>query len=210
MNNSEAVIIRAYNLGDYVVPDDVYGGVCVDIGSNVGSFVEQVRHKFKLIHYYEPYQPCFYMCSLKLRMYGHIMGYNEAVLDKKNPSVELVAHHNNDSGSIAVITQAINQDWDKKVIGKVESVDLPTVLERAGGAVDYLKCDVETSEYYIFLGKSLTAIKYIAAELHWQMGEIKYNNLMSHITKSHSVIIGDPTYKPGINNELLFKNKALL
>ena len=35
------VQIREHNLGNYIIPEDVIGGKCVDIGSNVGSFFSE-------------------------------------------------------------------------------------------------------------------------------------------------------------------------
>lgn len=209
------VKIREHNLGNYVIPEDVMGGVCVDIGSNVGSFFSEYHNFFSKIHYYEPYKPCYEVCKSKQKKYDNVMGFNEAVLDKKNNFVEIVSHYDNDSGSNAINTEVINSDWNiDSSVGISSSVDLEIVLSRVGGNIDYLKCDCETSEYYIFYGKDLKNIKYIALELHWQMGEKKYYEVLDHILKTHDLIScypGDTTYigHLGGNKELLFKRKNL-
>lgn len=35
--------IKNYNLGNYIVPDDTKGGVCLEIGANVGSFTKNTK-----------------------------------------------------------------------------------------------------------------------------------------------------------------------
>lgn len=209
------VKIRQHNLGNYEIPEDVIGGVCVDIGSNVGSFFNEYSDLFSKVHYYEPYTPCYKICLDKQKKHNNVIGFNEAVLDKVSSFVEIVSHSDNDSGSNAINTESINSDWNiDSSIGISSSVDLETVLDRVGGNVDYLKCDCETSEYYVFYGKDLKNINYIALELHWQMGEKKYYEVLNHILKTHDLISccpGDTTYIGhwGGNKELLFKRKDL-
>src|SRR5258706_14905011 len=49
----EDVRISPHTLGRYVVPEAARGGVCVDVGANVGSFVDAYRAFFGQILYYE-------------------------------------------------------------------------------------------------------------------------------------------------------------
>lgn len=206
---TKTINIPSHNLGGYPVPEDVLGGVCVDIGSNVGSFLQTYSNSFSKIHFYEPYKPCYEVCLNKSKQYEHITGFNEAVLDKKNKSVEILHHFNCDAGSNAIKGESINEHWDlNDPIGTCPSVDLETILERVGGKIDYLKCDCETSEYYIFLDKDLQNIKYIALELHWQMGEKKFYDVLNHIRKTHDIITSvNPIHRVECNWELFFKRK---
>jgi FkbM family methyltransferase len=202
--------IPAHNLGGYQVPESVKDGICVDIGSNIGCFFEKFSNIFSKIHFYEPYKDCYAVCLDKSKNHSNIIGFNEAVLDKKRESVEVLHHFNHDAGSNAIKSESINEHWDANdIIGTCPSVDLETVLERVGGKIDYLKCDCETSEYYVFVGKDLTNIGYIALELHWQMGEQKFFETLNHILKTHNLISGNPFYAIECNHELFFQNKNL-
>tara|TARA_E500000318_G_C3561662_1_gene213723 strand:- start:1866 stop:2531 length:666 start_codon:yes stop_codon:yes gene_type:complete len=208
------VIIRESNLGYYNIPNDVKDGICVDIGSNVGSFFSTYHNFFSKIHFYEPFRDCYQICLEKSKKYNNVSGFNEAVLDQVKDSVSVIGHQDNDSGSNAIKYNTTNSDWNDEEIGSCPSVDLETVLSRVGGSIDYLKCDCETSEYNVFYGKDLSDIKYIAMELHWQMGEEKYYNVLNHILKTHNLVScnpGDTKYIGhwGGNKELFFKNKNL-
>jgi FkbM family methyltransferase len=188
-----------------MVPEEVKNGICVDIGANVGNFFKKYKNYFSLIHFYEPYKECFDICNQE--EHTNILGFNEAVIDKIG-FVELVSHINNESGSNAIKGDNINEEWTSTIVqDKVKSVDLETVLSRVGGKINYLKCDAETSEYSIFLNKELKNIEYIALEIHHQMGQIKYDELLNFISQTHELYSGDKTYLAGSNKELLFKRK---
>ena len=58
--------------------------------------------------------------------------------------------------------------------------------------------DCENSEYEILLGKDLSKIDYMAMELHWQMGESKYNELVEYL-KIYFSINGDISFKKDRN-----------
>ena len=66
------VTIRDFNLGSYYVPSDVKGGICVDIGANVGSFMSTFGSDFSQVFlcdaqpfflYLEIVSPCFRLWS---------------------------------------------------------------------------------------------------------------------------------------------------
>ena len=201
--------IRKHNLGHYAVPEEVRDGVCVDIGANVGSFTNKYSTHFSVIHFYEPFSECYRICHDKFKNMKNVVGFNEGVFSHKT-SHYLVSHLNKDSGSSALSTEIIkNTGWNpEEVIQEVKCVDLETVLERAGGQVDFLKCDCETSEYYIFNKKDLRNINYIAIELHHQMGPEKFSELTSHIKKTHDLVSSrSDTHTVGRNIECMYKRR---
>jgi len=191
------------NYGNYKIPDNIKNGFCVDIGANVGNFFKKYQNFFSLIHYYEPYLPCYKICNNF--NYNNVFGYNEAVADKDGKTF-ITNHSNNHCGSNAIVDAPINNDWTKNNIQEIKTVSLETVMERINNQIDYLKCDAETSEYLIFLNKDISKIKYIGLELHWQMGEEKYNNLLNHILITHDSR-DDLGYTSDVNKECLFFNK---
>lgn len=199
--------IPEYNLGAYTIPDECTKNICVDIGANIGCFTLQQADYFNVVHYYEPFEECYNIVSKKVEELKNVTGWREAVYFEDDVIISIVAHENLDAGSNAIKTDAVNEAWSEE-IGTVKTVSLPTILERAGGHIDYLKVDCETSEYYFLIDKDLSKIDYIGMELHWQMGKEKYDYLLEHIAKTHSSA-GDCSWTWGINKEVLFKLKSL-
>jgi FkbM family methyltransferase len=207
---SPSISIPSHNLGDYTVPQDAHGGICVDIGANVGSFLAAHADKFDKVHFYEPYPPCYERCLEQARhSSAFIVGFNEAASDKDRAEVKLVAHANHDAGSSALQNAAINHHWGSEQIATCPSVSLETILLRVGGFIDFLKCDAETSEYDIFVEKDLSAIRYIALELHWQMGEQRWGELLNWLLFSHELQGAMPVYQQERNYELFFVRRSV-
>lgn len=202
--------INPHNLGHYRVPKETFGGVCIDIGCNVGNFTEKHIDHFKKFYCYEPFKGCFDVCYDKFKNYEHVSLYNLAVYSHSNVIMDLLSHHNNDSGSSAVSSDILNDEWEKtNVIQSVNTISLPDILKGIKDwNISYLKSDCETSEYHIFLNQDLSRIEFIGMEIHWQMGESKQNELMNYILKTHNLIDGTMEYIP-MNKEILFQRKQL-
>ena len=81
------------------------------------------------------------------------------------------------------------------------------MLERVGGQIDFLKCDCETSEYFIFNKKDLSKINYLAIELHHQLGPEKISELTNHIRRTHDLVYRSDSYTRGTNSECMYKRK---
>ena len=200
-------ITQDNHLGNYIIPEECNKNVCVDVGANTGNFtVLQIRN-FNVIHFYEPFKPCFETIIKRIGDEKKVQGYNEAVYREDNLKIPMIAHQNMDAGSNALKTDAINNDWEQ-ILEDVSTVSLETILKRVGGFINYLKIDCETSEYYFLLGKDLKFIDYIGIELHWQMGKEKYDELINYIQRTHhsNDIL---TWEYNTNREVLFKNKNL-
>lgn len=201
--NINGIIYKAHNLGKYIVPKKSFLGVCVDIGSNVGSFLSIYGNKFKKVQFYEPLPICFEICKKKA---PYADGFNEAVYNIPNIKMNMLVHYSKDCGSCALETDSINSDWINEIVSSVQTVDFPTVLKRAGGKIDYLKMDCETGEYHFLINNSLDDVTYIGMELHCQMGEKKWYELIRHIENTH-IIYGEKKYCKDENRELLCLNK---
>lgn len=200
------VIIRSYNLGYYNIPSDCKKDICIDIGANVGSFILSQQSNFKTIHYYEAFEDCYNLIKGRVKEFNNVLGWNEAVYNKDGETVSIMSHYTLDAGSNAIKTDSINEDWQKdwrEEIGSVKTVSFNTVLERAGGHIDYLKVDCETSEYYFLIGQDLSCIDYIGIELHCQLGKTRYDELISHILKTHTTT-DYYEWEHGSNKEVLF------
>lgn len=199
--------ISNHNLGRYLIPDNCDRKICVDVGSNVGSFIESNLSRFDEFHYYEPYKPCYDIISKKFDHMQNVKGWNEAVYSEDGLLMSLVSHFNSHSGSNALKTDSVNSHW-KEVIQSTTTVSLPTILRRAQGRISYLKIDCETSEYHFLMDHDLKQIDYIGLEIHWQMGKEKFDNLIKHIELTHSLVnITDTAWREETNLELLYAIK---
>ena len=198
------MIINEMNLGNYIVPDDARNGVCLEIGSNVGNFFTKYKNFFKLIHYYEPVSDTFEISKSKSCLSNNIVGFNEAAFSSTGESIEMVTHFNNESGSCSI--RDGKQDWTSNVISVVNSVSIETCIDRMSQqshtpTIDYLKMDCECCEYYFLMNKDLSNIKYIGMEIHGQLGEKNWYDLLNHISKTHS-ISGNTQYRSDNNSEI--------
>jgi FkbM family methyltransferase len=199
--------IPEHNLGSYDIPSDCSRNYCVDIGANIGDFTVSQAGNFSTVHFYEPFAPCFDRVKSRAKELKNVVGFKQAVYSEDGQKLPLIAHLNHDAGSTALKTDVINEDWVDE-LDLVETVALPTILQRIGGHINYLKVDCETSEYHLLNKQQLHNIDYIGIELHWQIGEQRYNELLNWIAQTHNCI-GDCSWSSGINKAVLFKNISL-
>jgi FkbM family methyltransferase len=196
------------NLGYYTVPHETTGGVCVDVGCNLGDFTDKYKKHFKKIYFIEPQKQLFDNLITRFELDENIYGFNLAAWSISDIELELVGHSNNDHGSVGVKSELLNSDWGDNVVNKVKSVDINTLFGKINEKyIDYMKIDCENSEYEFLLNKDLSNIGYIGIELHNQMGIGKYTSLIDWIQVTHELVNGDLTYKVNWNNEVFFKNK---
>lgn len=207
MGDDVAIHIPPANLGNYEIPASCRDGMCVDVGANVGDFTALAAARFRRVQYYEPYRPCFERVHARMEGQPHVTGYQEAVYAQAGVQVALAAHFNRDAGSLAVRSDLLNADWDVDV-GTARTVDFPLLLARAGGRIDYLKCDCETSEYALLMGRDLSAVGFIGLELHWQMGASRFSRLLEHISRTHDTDRW-PRWAEEGNVELLFRPRRV-
>jgi FkbM family methyltransferase len=207
--------INIYELGNYYIPDSVKNGKCVDIGANCGTFTLRYALFFKTIHFYEPISELFNLIKERTANYNNVLGFNEAVLDKDGQKVSIYLHSNNDSGSSAIksdiMTDSYRNDWTDTIVQKdVKTVSLETILSRIGDEVDYMKIDCETSEYLLLINKDLSKIKHLCIEVHTQLGESKWNELITHILLYfNNPNNQDLSYDSTRNKEFYFINKSI-
>jgi FkbM family methyltransferase len=200
------------HLGNYHVPERCRDGICVDIGGNTGQFSLKYANFFKKIHIYEPQKECQEIISKNIKNVSNITLYNEAVYNVSNFHVNLMSHHNLDSGSVAVQSDLIVvKEWTQNIVDeKCRTISLEDVIDRVGGCVDYMKIDCETSEYNFLINKDLSKIKYIGIELHWQLGKENFDNLVNHILKYFdNPFNSNLDYPNGTNIEVFFESKKI-
>ena len=194
------------NLGNYVVPMETENGICVDVGCNLGDFTAKHANHFQKIYFVEPQINLFVNLKKRFSNDENIIGLNNAVWSDSGLKVNLVSHPNDDCGSVAVNGDFINSDWTKNIVNEAITISLEDLLNNIPyKIIDYLKIDCETSEYPFIFGKDISMFKYIGIEIHAQLGEIRYVDLLQWIKKTHILINGDDSYNEKYNKELLFK-----
>lgn len=205
--------INISHLGDYYVPAECKGGICVDIGANCGTFSIKYSNFFSKIHYYEPIEQLFNLIQGRVKEYKNIIGFNEAVYSESDSKVSIYLHKNNDSGSSAIksaiMTDTYKDTWSDTIIQKdINTVSLEKIFERLDShVIDYMKVDCETSEYFLFINKDLSKIKHLGIEIHRQMGKERWNELMTHILKYFDNPLKLNLEYDNNNKELYFRNK---
>jgi FkbM family methyltransferase len=196
------------NLGNYQVPDETKNGICVDVGSNLGDFTNRYLNHFGKILFIEPQISLFKNIENRFKDNKHVIGLNNAVWEASNIDLELVWHDNSDFGSVGVKGDFINDHWTNKIVNTVKSISFEDLFKELNCEfIDYIKIDCETSEYPFLYGKDLNKIKYIGIELHFQLGENRYNDLLNWIKKTHILVSGNDSYEYNNNKEVLYKLK---
>lgn len=196
-------------IGNYKIPifkqKDI---LAVDIGCNTGNFIKKYRSIFDTIYFYEINKNLFDYVSNIYKDDDKIIGFNKGVDDSKKES-KLLIHKSKDAGSTALDNDNIVvKEWNEKFSYTIECIDLYTVIETAGGYINYMKMDCETSEYNILMNKNLSNIEFLAIEIHWQLGRENWNRLLSHIYKYFNDYKDQNTeYPDGFNKELHFISK---
>ena len=181
----------------------------VDIGSHIGGFIDRYKDNFDTIHYYEMNPVAFSKIEEKYSSFDNLVGYNQAVSDYEGLA-DILYHPNDDAGSLCISNDyEVSNQWEEK-IGSVETITFETVLERVGGTIHYLKMDCETSEYSILMNQNLDNVYFIAMELHCQLGEKNWNDLLKYILKYFDTYDGKDLKFDGNNKELHFINRKHL
>lgn len=185
--------------------------IAVDIGSHIGGFINRYKDNFDIIHYYEMNPVAYSKIQEKYSQYNNIIGYNQAVSNYEGLA-DILYHPNDDAGSLCISNNYIDDShnqWDEK-IGSVKTITFEKVLERVGGKIHYLKMDCETSEYSILMNQNLDNVYFLAMELHCQLGEKNWNDLLEYILQYFDSYDGRDLKYNGWNKELHFVNKKYL
>lgn len=199
-----------YNYGHYIVPENIKDGVAVDIGANNGFFIEKYKNFFNKICAYEAN---FFLCEKlkeKFQNNDNIEIYNNAVSNNSGEILKLVKYKwSNTNGCFAILKNETIKEWDaNEVVCETISINIEDILKKFSNKIDFIKIDCETSEYDFLINKDLKSIKYIALELHCQLGKEKYTELYNFILKTHKAD-QELNYRDGEHQEILFSNLAL-
>jgi FkbM family methyltransferase len=191
----------------YPVPSNIDKKLAVDIGANIGGFSTAYNEDFEKIIFFEANPKAFEIAKNNTKNFKNVKGYNLAVSDESGKTLKLMNHFSKDLGSVSCspsITD-VNEDWVEN-IGEIKTTSLEDIFKMIDNQrINYLKLDCENSEYEILMNKDLSNIDYIAMELHWQMGEKKYKELLEYVSKYFN-ISGNTSFRVD-RNTLIYLSK---
>ena len=166
------------NEARYYIPEQCYGGICVDAGANIGDFPLNHGTRFDRYICYDVFQENIEECIKNTKDLGvPVEAYKRAVWGEANEEVEVYAYrqssnglqHFGNSGNVGCIEHMDKEGygWVKdNTIDKAPSISLEEIIEKYG-EINLLKIDVEGSEYPFLLNKDLSKVNHIVGEMHF-------------------------------------------
>lgn len=161
-------------LGDYI--NDFKYNICVDCGSNIGTFSLLASTLYNRIVSFEadPAIYKYYIANMNHNIaspreglcfpYENIESYNLA-LGRDN--AEIVHIYDNQGGCIGSNSIFKTEKSQKNINKKCLTVNFKKMIEIIGtDEIDMLKVDIEGSEYDFLMDQDLSKIKSIVVELH--------------------------------------------
>jgi len=157
-----------------------------DIGSNLGGFSCAFNKNFKRIVAVEAHPDTFKKCVSNLNNFQNIKVLNRAASNTTDQYINIFSHENGDSGSATCINNS-HTSSELKNSSEVLTISYSSLVEKYG-IPDYMKIDIEGSEYDFLMNKDLSGVQFLSLELH--MGLLtgsQRKDLMKHLSKYFSV-----------------------
>jgi FkbM family methyltransferase len=196
---------------DYPIPSDIDIKTCLDVGCNVGGFVNAWKDKIEEFYCVDASESNIKQIKENTKDFQNkITIIRKAVYKKSNETLTLRPYIGTDvvcnSGSFGTTNFVYDNNghgW-RDDSGLTESVDTINIEDLTSNAlekmnaeeIDLLKVDVEGAEYDFMMDKDLSPFKYIVMELHNFLSKmpssIKEVNqsdaLHQHILKTHKMV----------------------
>ena len=150
-----------------------------DLGVNVGGFSKAYFEKFDKIVAIEAHPQTYEFAKKNLSQYENIEVHNYAVYKDSSSKVNLFEWKEGDCGSTSLINLDDNQQLEYSQ--SVDTIDFDSMVSR-WGMPNYIKIDVEGSEYDFLMGKDLSEVDFIAIEIHYGfLSDKKIEELLAHL-----------------------------
>jgi FkbM family methyltransferase len=130
------------SFGQYTHKDIQMNDIVIDIGANIGAFSLLAAKKARWVHAYEPVLFNELRKNIELNVANNVVPHHTALGNGKGVEIE----------------------WQGERV-TVPSMTLTQMIEEAGGACSFLKCDAESSEWFI-QPEELLDIHRIEIEFH--------------------------------------------
>lgn len=163
--------------------------ILVDVGSNIGAFIAHAGTWFDKVYAYEPVESIYKHSITMLQAIPNFpKNYkicNLAVGAKTGDTIEIMKNPNNETKDCS---RYIPNAYDGDVILEreiCETISLEDIYKTNGiDHIDFLKVDIEGSEYEFLMNKDLSNIHILAIEIHpGLVGEKKIFDLVNYINK---------------------------
>jgi FkbM family methyltransferase len=145
----------------------VKNDVCVDLGANVGSFIRYAAPHFKKVYGFEASMTTFSLAKriLQVNKITNAEIYNLASWSKSDEVLKVVKPNyttTTESKDASVVYQPLDEEFEN-----VTTISLKDIFKLVGtDYIDYLKIDIEGSEYETLLNNDLSNIGVIVGEIH--------------------------------------------
>jgi hypothetical protein len=182
----------------YPLPDECKGGLCVDAGCNIGDFPINQKNRFDKYICFDVFDKNIEEAQSNTKDLGlDIQIIKLAVWNKSDDVINVMAYepwdtkdinHFGNSGNVGVVefTGEKGEGWKvENTIDEVHTISLEEIIETFG-EINLLKIDVEGSEYIFLMGKDLSKVNWITAEIHGD--DEKQQPLLDWIANTHEVV----------------------
>ena len=183
-NQMHGDVSESYLLGVHLdAIADLPKRVAVDLGANVGMFSRVAAHDYEEVHAFEPSQ---FLSSIMAYNQHHAESHDNIYIHRLAAAkhtgkiVTLYRPKNLSPGDCTI--QPVSDDQVFQTEGCL-TIALEDIFALIGhDHIDYMKIDIEGSEYDFLLDKDLSNIAMIAMETHGPDQELK-NKLYAHLGK---------------------------
>tara|TARA_R110000824_G_scaffold298520_3_gene486729 strand:- start:157 stop:888 length:732 start_codon:yes stop_codon:yes gene_type:complete len=183
-NQMDGDVSESYPLGVYLDSiADLPKRVAVDLGANVGMFSRIAAHDYEEVHAFEP---SHFLSSIMCYNQHHAESHNNIYIHKlaaaKNTGMIASLYRPKDCSPGDCTIQPISEEQvlQSENCLTIALEDIFTLIDH--DYIDYMKIDIEGSEYDFLLDKDLSKIAIIAMEIHGPDQELK-NKLYAHLGK---------------------------
>lgn len=167
-----AEVQDVYRIPGYNCPPSICAGFprnprhAVDLGMNVGCFSVYASPFFENVYAYEACSVTHEIAKENLKTHNikNVKSYNMAAHATSGKELEIYKHSSNLSGD----TSLINSDQHTgDALETVTTISLEDIYKHNEiDYIDYLKVDIEGSEYSFLMNKDLSKINFMAMEEH--------------------------------------------
>jgi FkbM family methyltransferase len=187
--------------------------VCVDVGAAQGYFILKNHEKFDRIYAFEPCYPNYVKLAqnlndLRINEKKHVAFFNVACSGNEDIKIGNFQFCNYKSpyGSSLVDINALKKSNSQHSVFFLSLDNIFTLIGE--DRINFLKCDIEGSEFDFFYGKDISRIDVISMELHRSSIEKKsVKCLINHFEKSGFKV---HYLSKKTNGECLFINKEAM